>query len=178
MAEVARTHAGSALGGRLVLDGNGDLALPDRYAVSRVGADGSWAEDAEPRAGTGTCSVGLERATIDLGAVLPGQRSEPDTQTVVNTGTRAYGAGGVSISAGGWEYGGDSPRSPLGPGLTQYRAQGGEYASVGAAGSAIPGSALGPGEDLSVQLALDLTSMPALGAGRVAQTITYSVSCS
>ena len=177
MAEVARTHAGSALGGRLVLDGNGDLALPDRYAVSRVGADGSWAADAEPRAGTGTCSVGLERGTIDLGAVLPGQRSEPDTQTVVNTGTRAYGAGGVSISAGGWAYGGGSAPAALGPGLTQYRAQGGEYASVGAAGSAIPGSALGPGEELAVQLALDLTSMPALAAGQVAQTVTYSVSC-
>ena len=185
MAEAARKYAGSALGGRLVLDSNGDLAMPARYSVSAVGADGSWSRIGEPREGAGTCSIELEKAATDFGPLMPGQRSRADTQTVLNTGTMAYGDAGVSVSAGMWEHrpaaanATSQPSTALDRGLTMYRAVqegGAEYAGLGAS-TALPGSSLGPGEETAVQFVVDLSSMPALAAGTMSQTITYSVSC-
>ena len=54
---------------------------------------------------------------------------------------------------------------------------GAAYEGVGAAGTALPGSNLWPGERLEVQYILDLTSMPALAAGTASQEITYTVEC-
>ena len=177
MSDVARKYDGSALGGRLVLDANGDLAMPARYAVSAVGADGSWSRIGEPREGAGTCSIGLEKASADFGPLMPGQRSRADAQTVVNSGTMAYGDGGVAVAAGMWEYA-DGSQAALDRGLTMYRmAQGGaEYAALGAS-TMLPGSSLEPGGEISVQFVVDLASMPALAAGTISQTIAYSVSC-
>ena len=178
MADTARGYAGSALGGRLILDANGDLAQPALYAVSAVGADGSWSAAAGgPREGAGTCSLALEKDLTDFGPMMPGQRSRADTQTVTNSGTRGYGDGGVAVAAGMWEYDGGS-QAALDGGLTKYRVQGGEeYAALGPS-TMLPGSSLGPGEEVSVQFMLDLTSMPALAAGRMSQTLTYTVTCS
>ena len=178
MADTARGYAGSALGGRLILDANGDLGQPALYAISRVAADGSWSSDAGgPREGAGTCSLALEKDLTDFGPLMPGQRSRADTQTVTNSGTRGYGDGGVAVVAGMWEYDGGS-QAALDRGLTKYRMQGvEEYAALGPS-TMLPGSSLGPGEEASVQFMLDLTSMPALAAGRMSQTLTYTVTCS
>ncbi len=178
MAGAALNRTDSALGGRLVLDINGDLALPDRYAVSRVGADGSWAAAAGgPLYGTGTCSVKPVRGDVDLGPVEAGGRSQAAAETVVNTGTRQIGGDGVVITAGPWRYdGGQGP--DLDAGLTKWRVQqGAAYQSAGAEGTALPGSYLWPGERLEVQYVIDLTSMPALAAGTASQVITYSAEC-
>ena len=182
MAGAALNRTDSALGGRLALDVNGDLALPDRYAVSRVGADGSWAAAAGgPLYGTGKCSVALASGDVDVGPVGPGRRSQAGAETVVNTGTRQFVVDGVSVSAGPWKYdngGAGGQAADLDAALTMYRVQpGADYASVGAAGAALPGSDLWPSERLEVQYVLDLTSMPALAAGTVSQEITYSVEC-
>ena len=182
MAGAALNRTDSALGGRLALDINGDLALPDRYAVSRVGADGSWAAAAgAPLSGTGRCAVSIESGHVDLGMVEAGRRSQAAAETVVNNGTRQFVVDGVSVSAGPWKYdngGAGGQAADLDASLTMYRVQpGADYASVGAAGAALPGSNLWPGERLEVQYVIDLTSMPALAAGTASQTITYSAEC-
>ena len=177
MADTARSYAGSALGGRLILDANGDLGQPALYAVSTVDAGGSWSAAAGgPREGAGTCSLALEKDLTDFGPLMPGQRSRADTQTVTNSGTRGYGDGGVAVVAGMWEYDGGS-QAALDRGLTKYRMQGvEEYAALGPS-TMLPGSSLGPGEEASVQFMLDLTSMPALAAGQMSQALTYTVTC-
>ena len=179
MAGAALNRTDSALGGRLVLDVNGDLALPDRYAVSRVGPDGSWAAAAGgPLYGTGTCSVQPVRGDVDLGEVKAGSRSQAAAETVVNTGTRQFGGDGVVITAGPWRYDGSGQGADLDAGLTKWRVQqGAAYQGAGAEGAALPGSGLWPGERLEVQYVIDLTSMPALAAGTVSQVITYSAEC-
>ena len=179
MAGAALNRTDSALGGRLVLDVNGDLALPDRYAVSRVGPDGSWAAAAGgPLYGTGTCSVEPVRGDVGLGEVRAGSRSQAAAETVVNTGTRQIGGDGVVITAGPWRYDGSGQGPDLDAGLTKWRVQqGAAYQSAGAEGTALPGSYLWPGERLEVQYVIDLTSMPALAAGTASQVITYSAEC-
>ena len=181
MAGAALNRTDSALGGRLALDTNGDLALPDRYAVSRVGPDGSWAAAAGgPLLGTGTCAVSIASGSVSLGSVEPGRRSQAAAETVVNIGTRQFAGDGVSVSAGPWRYdgAGAGQAADLDAGLTMYRVQpGADYASVGAAGTALPRSDIWPGERLEVQYILDLTSMPALAAGTASQVITYSAEC-
>ena len=132
----------------LLLDGNGDLVQPDRYAVSRVGADGSRAAAAGGLlSGTGTCSVSPVRGAVDFGPVDPGGRSEAAMETVVNTGTRQFG-GGVAVSAGPRQYGGAGTGrgADLDAGLTMHRVPpDAAYEGVGAAAAELPESELWPG---------------------------------
>ena len=129
--------------------------------------------------GTGRCSVALASGGVDVGPVGPGRRSRVAAEAVVNIGTRQFAGDGVSVSAGPWRYdGGAGQAADLDAGLTKYRVQpGADYASVGAAGTALPGSYLWPSERLGVQYVIDLTSMQALAAGTASQEITYSAEC-
>ena len=171
--DVARTHDG-ALGSPLILDRNGDLALPVTYAVSSFpgSAGGAWA--AQPnRVGELSCGITLERAVLDFGNLAPGQRSRVAPQTVINTGTIAYDT--VRLAPTDWAYAGTGETLPAS--ITELRELGRTAAFLDARPGIQVAQGLGPGMDRDIQYRIDLTAYQAIPAGEVSQTITYLVMC-
>ena len=171
--DVARTHDG-ALGSPLILDRNGDLALPVTYAVSSFpdSAGGAWA--AQPnRVGELSCGITLERAVLDFGSLAPGQRSRVAAQTVINTGTIQYDT--VRLAPTDWTYAGTDETLPAS--ITELRELGRTAAFLDARQGIQVAQDLGPGMDRDIQYRIDLTAYQAIPAGQVSQTITYLVMC-
>ena len=170
---VARTHDG-ALAGSLILDGNGDLVLPVRYALSSFPAapGGEW-EEAAQLEGERTCGILLEKSVLDFGILAPGQRSRIATQTVINSGTLPYSD--VALVATAWTYAGTGATLPAS--LTELR----ELGQAASFADLRPGqevaSGLDPGTESKIQYRLDLTGLADLRAGEISQTVNYSVEC-
>ena len=171
--DVARTHDG-ALGSPLILDRNGDLALPVTYAVSSFpdSIGGAWT--AQPaRVGELSCGIALERAVLDFGNLAPGQRSRVASQTVINTGTLTYET--IRLAPTEWTYAGMSETLPAS--ITELRELGRAAAFSDARTGIQIAQGLGPGMDRDLQYRIDLSGYQAIPAGQVSQTISYLVMC-
>ena len=171
--DVARTHDG-ALGSPLILDRNGDLALPVTYAVSSFpdSIGGAWT--AQPaQVGELSCGIALERAVLDFGNLAPGQRSRVASQTVINTGTLTYET--IRLAPTEWTYAGMPETLPAS--ITELRELGRTAAFLDARTGIQIAQGLGPGMDRDLQYRIDLSGYQAIPAGQVSQTISYLVMC-
>ena len=174
--DVARTHNG-ALGSPLILDRNGDLALPVTYAVSSFPAAGGGGGGAWGRlpdlVGERSCGIALAKEALDFGNLALGRHSRPDMQTVINTGTLAYRS--VTLIPSDWIYAGTGESLPAS--ITELREVGraAGFADIADGTAIAPG--LGPGMERDIQFRIDLTAYQSLPTGLASQTIHYVIAC-
>ncbi len=149
-------------------------ALYGARSVSGVSAE--WVRAPEPLRGVDTCGIALEKQSLELPGLSPGRLSGAARQTITNTGTLPMPP--VSVAAADlvlYGSGGSPSGATLPFSLTEMSAGPGDFSRL-AAGAAIPGGTPAGGS-VGVDFGVDLTGVPSPDAGRMAQSVTYSVGC-
>ena len=174
---AARMHAAAEaldglLGSDLRLDENGDRILPNRAAIWRAAADGTWIDTGDSASLGPVCSLALGSSEIAFGDVSAGELTASRTQMLKNVGTLEFG--NLTIAATPWTSATTSEVA-MPAGATQVMVDGGgEWMPLDGEGVTVAS----PAPQSEAKFRLDVPEdVPEGSSGAVSQGVVYDVSC-